>query len=73
MRETQAHTALVLAALKDIGVAAGPSEIARHLETEGTHWWGFSPNCRVYISAILNRVNAVRHTGGKYSSPLVGP
>ena len=64
------HDALVLTALKEIGLAAGPSEIARFLEAKGTHWWAYSTNCRVLVYAILQRVKAVRHPGGKFTSPV---
>ena len=65
------HTALIVAVMDKSAVPLGPSAICKQLESDGTHWWDFSPNCRVLVSDILQSIKAVRHPGGKYTPPLV--
>ena len=64
------HNDLVLAVLESATVPMGPSAIAKRLELQGTHRWAYSPNCRVLVYAILQRIKAVRHPGGKFTSPV---
>ena len=64
------HTALIVAVMNKSAVPLGPSAIARQLENDGTHWWDFSPNCRMLVRNILQSIKAVKHPGGKYTSPL---
>ena len=61
---------LVLAVLAKANEPMGPTAIARQLEADNTHWWEYSPFCRFVICSALARIKAVKHPGGKYTSPL---
>lgn len=67
------RNALVLAVLKAADKPIGPTDISRRISAaQWGNWKGYAPEASE-IMAVLYRIRAVRHDGGKYTTPPEQP